>query len=84
MRRQILQDQQPHRLLLPGEEGVGEGHLQEALEVQGQQGQAEEHAQQDQEEDAQDEREVEGQHGERQEVVDAKAVGYGEKPENDV
>jgi hypothetical protein len=62
--------------VLPKEEGVGEHSLQESLEVEREEGQTEEHAQEDQEEDAEDKRKVEGQHGKRQEIVDAQTVSH--------
>ena len=76
MRRQVLKDQEPHRRVLPQEEGVGDQSLQEALEVEREERQTEEHAQEDQKEDAEDEREVEGEHRERQEIIDAQTVGH--------
>jgi hypothetical protein len=58
------------------EEGVCQGDLQESLEVEGQQGQTEEHAQENHEKDAEDQLEVQGQHREREEVIDCQAIDH--------
>ena len=65
----ILENKHSHAWLLERKETVGQGYLQNALEIEREQGKSKEHAEKDHEEDAQNQFEIQRQHRQRKEVI---------------
>lgn len=82
MRSQILQNQLAHRSGFKAETNIDQDHFEYPLEIDSQETKPQQHTQEDEEEDPQDHVEVEGEQGERQEIVDGDTVDYCECAEH--